>query len=219
MRFRLTRRSFLAVGGISVASVALGGYAFAHAGGDDPAAAAPQGQAVPAGPPAPTVAPGGTPMPPYEPEIVKAHEETRKARDIMRAAGKEFPLLVPTTAEGIEFSGVAPQFSSPQVTRVEMGFGTIVVDDPKADNRAITLVQIKSSLPVSFAPVKNLKEKRNISVRGVTATLEVGGPAEFHPQGSLYVSWEQSGIWYFIKTVGLSEAQLIEFAQSLILLF
>jgi hypothetical protein len=155
-------------------------------------------------------------MPPLEPAIVQAHAETRNARDVLRSKGLEFPLLVPTSAEGLDFSGVAPQVDDPQVVRVEMAFGGIDIGNPNARNALLSLTQIKTDRPVSFAPVRNLQVKKSVPTQGTIATLEIGGPYDYHPQGAMYLFWERIGVNYFIKAVALSEEQPLKFADSLV---
>lgn len=217
MQRRLSRRSLLVIGGTSVAILSIGGCVFARADQSGEIVSVSEGQAVLAGPTLATVIPGGTPMSSPEPAVVQAVDESRRALDILRTSGLEFPLLVPQTALGLPFSGVAPQFDDPRLVRVEMLFGEVSVgpSDGQAKDTAISYLQVKSERPVTFAPVPNIQSRRDVSLRGTSANIEIGGPYENAPRGSISLTWRQDNISYHIRTTNLSEDQILRFASLL----
>lgn len=158
-------------------------------------------------------------MLPLEQAVTRAVQETRRALEILRSKGREFPvpLLVPQVALGLEFSGVAPVMLEGGHTHVDTQFGEISVGrtDGQGKTAAIGLIQIHNVRPVTFAPVPNLQSRRDISTRGIAAVLEIGGPYNYVPGGSIALTWRQDDLAYRVQASGLPEDQVLHFAEVL----
>jgi hypothetical protein len=213
----LTRRAFLALGGVGLVGAALG-LAAMRRQGTVTGATTPSGTAIPAASPPPTsritpIVPGPTattgPLPPTpDPDADIRAEMLAMQAQIDGRAGP-YTLLIPQDVSRFRFGGVHE--SGTQAPTVELYLG-----DKSDEKRFLKLLQSAEAANgiATVAPFQNPTRLEDVTVRGVTGRLNVA-PRDANTE-MVQVVWMHGNLLYSLFALNYPVEEVLQIADTLV---